>query len=261
MKKIDINECHKLLLGIAKEFDRICTKHNIPYYMLGGTMLGAIRHKGFIPWDDDMDFGVPREYYDELISILEKELPIDYKCYTYKNCEYIKYPYLKITNCNTYIYDSREKSVEDMLIGVNIDIFPLDICDISDRKIKAVYRWIKINQLVYAKPINGGKAKKFIKQFLKSVFPLSKNTVAKIIDKKMIKLNKGEYIGNLLGRWREKEIIPTEWYGEKCKYDFENLQLNGLKDYDSYLKQLYKNYMELPPENKRFTHSDDIYYR
>ena len=261
MKKIDINECHKLLLGIAKEFDAICTKHKIPYYMLGGTMLGAIRHKGFIPWDDDMDFGVPRKYYDKLISVLEKELPERYKCYTYKNCRQIIFPYIKITDRNTFIYNSKEKNIDKMLIGVNIDIFPLDICDASDRKIKAVYRWIKISQMVYAKSINGSKVKKYIKLFLKFIFPLSKNQVARIIDNKIVRLKKGAYLGNLIGRWREKEIIPVEWYGECNKYDFENLELNGFKDYDSYLKKLYRNYMELPPENKRFVHSEDIYYR
>ena len=75
MKKMTLDEIHLTLLDIAKEFDRICVKHNIPYYMIGGTMLGAVRHKGFIPWDDDMDFGVPVEYYEELQRILDKELP------------------------------------------------------------------------------------------------------------------------------------------------------------------------------------------
>lgn len=261
MKKIDLNECHKLLLGIAKEFDRICTKHSIPYYMLGGTMLGAIRHKGFIPWDDDMDFGVPREHYDKLIGILEIELPERYKCYTYNNCNYIKYPYLKITDRNTYMYDSREKSIDDMQIGVNVDIFPLDKCDPDDKNIKSIYRWIKINQMVYTKPINGGITKKIIKRLLRYIFPLNKNQIAAIIDKKITSLHQGEYIGNLLGRWREREIIPQEWYGESCKYIFEDIQLNGFKDYDLYLKKLYKNYMELPPESKRFTHSEEIFYR
>lgn len=261
MKKIDINECHKLLLDIAKEFDQICTKHNIPYYMLGGTMLGAIRHKGFIPWDDDMDFGVPRKYYDKLTKVLEKELPERYQCYTYKNCESIKYPFIKITDSNTFIYDPKEKSTDKMLIGVNIDIFPLDMCDVNDKKIKNVFHWIKINQMVYVNAINGGKAKQFIKNLLKLMFPLSKNKVVGIIDKKLMNLKEGAYLGNILGRWREKEIIPIEWYGDNCKYKFEDIELNGLKYYDLYLKKLYRDYMELPPENKRFTHSDEIYYR
>ena len=78
MEKIEVKECHKYLLQISKVFHEICARHNIPYYMIGGTMLGAIRHHGFIPWDDDMDFGVPREHYSGLMGILDKELPSEY---------------------------------------------------------------------------------------------------------------------------------------------------------------------------------------
>ena len=95
MERIDIEEVHSRVLAIAKEFDRICTLHGIPYYMIGGTMLGAIRHKGFIPWDDDMDFGVPIEHYQELINILEKELPYPFRCCTYKNHPAVLFNFLK----------------------------------------------------------------------------------------------------------------------------------------------------------------------
>ena len=64
-KTISLPECHNILLNIAIDFHNTCAKHNIPYYMLGGTQLGAVRHKGFIPWDDDMDFGVPRMYFEQ----------------------------------------------------------------------------------------------------------------------------------------------------------------------------------------------------
>ena len=74
MEKLGIEDVHKYVLAIAKEFDRICTEHHIPYYMVDGTMLGAVRHQGFIPWDDDMDFGVPIEYYKGPEEILENEL-------------------------------------------------------------------------------------------------------------------------------------------------------------------------------------------
>ena len=103
----DISEVHQILLGIAKEFDRICRENDIPYYMLGGTMLGAVRHKGFIPWDDDMDFGVPRPYYDRLVSVLESELLHPYRCCTYRNNQGVFAPFVKIDDYRTLADDPR----------------------------------------------------------------------------------------------------------------------------------------------------------
>lgn len=83
MKNIDIHENHSLLLNLAVAVADIAKKHNIPFFMVGGTMLGAIRHKGFIPWDDDMDFGVTYDHYFKFIDILRHELPERYRCLTY----------------------------------------------------------------------------------------------------------------------------------------------------------------------------------
>ena len=95
LKKITLAECHKELLHIATAFDQICQKHHIPYYMLGGTMLGAIRHNGFIPWDDDMDFGIPRPYFAQFITLAEQELPPKYKLITSKNSPALKKGFIK----------------------------------------------------------------------------------------------------------------------------------------------------------------------
>ena len=173
MKKIDIKECHKLLLGIAKEFDKICTKHNIPYYMLGGTMLGAIRHKGFIPWDDDMDFGVPNEHYNKLIDILEQELPERYKCFTYKNCESVKSPFAKISDTATRINDPRIKLPLEKQIGINIDIFPLYRCEPNDKKIKNIHIVGKVAQVLFIEQPTKNYIKSLIKKTLRILCPIS----------------------------------------------------------------------------------------
>ena len=138
MKKIGIEEVHSRLLAIAKVFDDICTRHNIPYYMIGGTMLGAIRHKGFIPWDDDMDFGVPIEYYKELIDTLENELPYPYRCCTYKNHPAVLFTYFKIEDQSTCIDDAAIYLPLEDKLGINIDIFPLNHCGLgySEKRIK-----------------------------------------------------------------------------------------------------------------------------
>lgn len=260
IKKIDINECHKLLLGIAKEFDAICTKHNIPYYMLGGTMLGAIRHNGFIPWDDDMDFGVPREHYDELMHILENELPERYKCCTYKNNKAIKSPFAKITDTTTRINDPRINLPIEEQIGINIDIFPLDYCDRNDKKIKKIYRIERIRQVIYINPPVKSTLKLFIKRVLRILSPASNRYLTNKSISIASKLEKGRYIGNIFGRWKEKEIVPSEWYGVGTRYNFEDTTLCGIKDYDKYLTHMYNDYMQLPPEGKRFCHTDEMFY-
>lgn len=260
MKKIDINECHKLLLGIAKEFDRICSKHNIPYYMLGGTMLGAIRHKGFIPWDDDMDFGVPREHYDKLINILERELPERYKCYTYKNNKAVKSPFFKITDTTTRINDPRIDLPIEEQIGINIDIFPLDYCKPNDIRIKKIHRIEKIRQVIFINPPVKSTFKLLIKRILRILSPVSNTYLTNKSISIASKLEKGNCIGNIFGRWKEKEIVPAEWYGINTRYKFEDTTLCGIKDYDKYLTHMYNNYMLLPPEGTRFCHTDEMFY-
>lgn len=260
MKKIDLCECHKLLLGIAKEFDKICTKHNIPYYMLGGTMLGAIRHKGFIPWDDDMDFGVPRQYYAKLIPLLDKELPERYKCYTYLNNKAVKSPFVKIADTRTRINDPRIDLPIEEQIGLNIDIFPLDYCEPNNKKINKIYRIERFRQIVYINPPVKSFFKSFVKSCLRLICPLSNKS---LIEKSIgiaSNLEYGKYLGNIFGRWKIKEIVPSEWYGISVRYQFEDIKLCGIKEYDKYLKHLYKDYMELPPEGNRFCHTSEMYY-
>ena len=259
MRKINIEECHKLLLGIAKEFDAICTKHNIPYYMLGGTMLGAIRHKGFIPWDDDMDFGVPRENYEELMHFLENELPERYKCFTYKNNKAVKSPFAKITDTATRINDPRIDLPIEEQIGVNIDIFPLDYCEPNDRRIKKIHRIEKIRQIIFINPPEKNNLKLFVKRILRMLSPVSNIYLTNKSNRIASKLKKGCCLANVFGRWKEKEIIPIDWYGVGTRYAFENVTLCGIKEYDKYLTQLYKDYMQLPPEEKRSVHTNDIY--
>lgn len=259
MRKINLEECHELVLEIAKEFARICEKHKINYYMLGGTMLGAIRHKGFIPWDDDMDFGVPRSQYDYLLEVLKKELPDHIKCYTYRNNRANNNPFAKVTNITTHLDDKTVGMPIEKQLGVNIDIFPLDFCNKDDKKLKSIFRWIKFGQVVYIYPPRKSAIKSFVKKCLQLVCPVRHKSFLDWLNKKAASLEPGNYLGNVFGHWKSKEIIPIEWYGEKVKYEFEDTYFYGLKEYDKYLTQMYNNYMELPPVEKRIAHSAVAY--
>lgn len=110
---------------ILKEFDKFCEKHNLTYFICAGTLLGAIRHGGFIPWDDDIDVSMPREDYDKLINEYEKLLPPNLILQYYKNTANYANSFAKITNKNTTIVEKSGFS-DYSIHGVYIDIFPID---------------------------------------------------------------------------------------------------------------------------------------
>ena len=113
---------HKRALNLGKCFHSICEENTIPYYMLGGSMLGAVRHKGFIPWDDDMDFGVERKYFDKLKDVLEKQLPQNYRMISKDNVKGFYGGFIKIEDKTTLV----KEQLTDFEYGVSIDVFPLD---------------------------------------------------------------------------------------------------------------------------------------
>ncbi len=253
MKELSFQEQHQHLLEIAKAFDTVCRKNNIPYYMLGGTMLGAIRHKGFIPWDDDMDFGVPRYYFDNLEELLHKSLPPKYRCRSINNSKNITLPFIKIEDTTTTCFNSQYYGDISDYLGLNIDIFPLDICNPNNNDVKQLLWIVDKYARIYTRA--AGKTSELIKKLIRVIVPCSKKAIYNYIEHKAHSLSDGDFIANLYGRWKEKEIIPLDWYGNDNYYLFEDTNFQGFKEYDKYLHQLYQNYMELPPKNKQTTHS------
>lgn len=263
MRKItSIKEVHSILISIAKEFHNICVRHNIPYYMLGGTMLGAVRHKGFIPWDDDMDFGIPREYYEQFTKYAIKELPEPYRIQTLDNSNYIIYGFNKITNTRTIISEFHKSNTNEK-IGINIDIFPLDKIDCRIGLFSRYWffrKLIKLQGILFIDAKNKSTLKKCMIYPLKSILTFKKNTIPSLINKQIYhNKSKGNKIANIYGAWGVKEIINSEIMGTPQLYKFEDTELYGVADYDKYLKSLYNNYMQIPPENKRRIHSQDFY--
>ncbi len=261
MRQIEIEEVHRRLLNIAQVFDEICTKHNIPYYMLGGTMLGAIRHKGFIPWDDDMDFGVPIERYSELIMLLKQELPAPFRCCTYDEYDSVLSPYVKIDDAETCIDDNCVGLQLEKKIGLNIDVFPLYKCEPNDKHITKTWSLQKQYVKVYVKSTKPTILKSWAKAILRILYPIRRRDMLTKMLTEMNNVKTGSYLANVFGAWGDKEVVPIEYYGTGVRYKFENITLCGLEKYDLYLKKLYGDYMQLPPEDQRHLHGDNVYIR
>ena len=258
MKEIDIKECHHILLTIAVAFDEICNRHQIPYYMIGGTMLGAIRHKGFIPWDDDMDFGVERRYIPTLLHALEEELPSHLKVRTLENCEHIICNFFKIEDVRTEVIDKLDDRPTG--IGINIDLFPLDNGRNNFFQTMMLTHYIYFlltlkDYLFFDHKIRRG-FKKWIAFFLRKTNFISIRKRLRYIDRVIFRYaqDKSRYLINYNGRWRTKEMVLKRVMGNPKVYPFENIMLTGIEHAHDYLSVLYGNYMQIPQESKRIYH-------
>ena len=264
MRAVSIDELHELLLAMAQEMHSILTKHSIPYYMLGGSQLGAVRHKDIIPWDDDMDFGVPRQYFDKAIKVLSQEFPERYKIHSTYDSPRMLGDLCKIEDTTTLIQETGWKSHLKDEMGVFIDIFPLDYSNgkygffSRDHIIDSLlgiqkYRFFSIKPRPFVK--------KIIALFIKFIFCwMNRKFVTSFIRNFMLKKS-GTHYANYYGAWGRKETVAISAFGEPTLYKMNKIELFGVQDYDTYLKSLYKNYMELPPVEKRKAHIAGMFYR
>lgn len=246
----------KHLLAMAKMFHNFCIEHDIKYYMIGGTLLGAVRHKGFIPWDDDMDFGILREDYEKL-KTLYNEVPEGYSLNFHEKNSDFQYGFCKLYDENTtYI----EKLYDDAAIGgIYIDIFPID--DIGDDLIKAqkLARKMDFRKRIVASIYAKGERSSTLKTIgvkLLSLLPKSTNWFSWVY--KCVEKYKGKhsrYVLNVYGIYKEKEITERRVLGTPKLYDFEDTKLYGVENADEYLTKIYGDYMTPPPEDKRGGHS------
>lgn len=264
--KTNIEKLHDVDLAIVKEVISICDNYNLKYYMLGGTMLGAIRHKGFIPWDDDIDLGMPREDYERFLIIAPKELTKNLKIINYKTNPEYQYYITRVQDTETKVVETRFEN-DGKFTHVSIDIFPLDGSPNNNIFRKLFFLRVLAHRAMMALHYkNGidpdrkrGRVEMFILSFLK-MLPTDKMFNAfnqkEKIDYLLKKYNiwNSSIAGNIMGAYRTREMIPTNWYGNETFYDFESIKMRGIAKYDKYLNHLYGDYMTIPPEGSRKTH-------
>lgn len=262
MEQVTLKESQRILLELAKEVCKIADKHGIPVFMVGGTMLGAIRHKGFIPWDDDMDFGVTYNHYFELIDILKKELPKNYRCLYYEdNCP-VKSFFFKVEDTTTVVDDPCIDLPITEKLGLSIDIFPIVSCTGENgaamtEKVQKILKKGKMRVIPQNAPWKKKLTKRVLVFFMGGSNLKEKRKVKELLDATPA----GDKYCNVSSPQFWRVIWPKETFDELERYAFEDITFLGPKDYDAYLSKCYKNYMELPPENKRRTHVIDAFMR
>lgn len=249
----------KLELDILEQFVNICNKEKLQYYVIGGTLLGTIRHKGFIPWDDDIDVAMPRKDYERFLDVAQKYLYRQYFLQTYITDKEYPLIFAKIRNSDTtFILHSFNNL--DINHGIFIDIFPLDyyptnrfksfIFDLYNTSLRLRVRFSLNNKkLPFYKQI----VRKILLIILKIIYP-NFNLVLQKRNQLFKSVKESYLLANHCGTWGKKEIAPIEWFGKGIDMQFENLIVKVPTHYDKWLTQVYGNYMQLPPKEKQVSH-------
>lgn len=266
-KTIDL-ACFKQLAGeILFDFDSICRKHNIKYSIAFGTLLGAVRHKGYIPWDDDIDIIITRDNYKKFLKVGVAELCENHKLLSIETEMEYASPLPKIIDTRTVLHQLGhiQESVE---LGVYIDVFVLDPTPSSKFQKKIIYKFCDIKQRIwtFAECEPHKEAVVFLNMIRKVInkFRINK-PVAHWIHRAAIRKRKTiDSYSNLMfcAYGREKNEIDNDRLMDVVDYEFENHKVMGIRDFDWYLKRIYGNYMKLPPIEKQVTlHEYTVMFR
>lgn len=250
-----MEKLHEKLLEVMDVFHAFCNENGLTYYMLGGTMLGAYRHQGFIPWDDDIDIGMPRADYEKLLA-LKASMPEGFGLRHHRFESGVPYAFAHFEDVNT-TYIEQRRSKDTYVGGVYLEIFPLDTAPSGK-----FFRLLKSYQVRYYKRILYGlildydqKKRTFPKSLIiktiRLLFDMDKTT--RRLDNSIRKEEGSSGIySNLLGHWGRKEDVSKEIFGTPTAYGFEGRKYYGASDPKKYLTCLYgENYMTPPSEQEK----------
>lgn len=271
-KPLSLKEIQTVNLETLKFLSRVCDQEGIRYILAYGTLIGAIRHKGFIPWDDDLDIMIPRPDYEKLIQYFDDHhdelLP-----YCAMNMHNTKgYPHMITRICDTR-YKIDVENENDCGMGLFIDCVCMDGCGNSLHEANCIMNEVKkYSHLIFLsqrKSLELKTTKNLVRKLLKPfAFIYAKLIGTKALAKELLLhvdtslYDKSNYVACLIWpTYYNREILKKEYLEDRCLVDFEDSKFYAPSNYDGYLRQLYGDYLTPPPENERIYHHYYTAYR
>ncbi|KAI4443319.1 LicD family protein [Schaedlerella arabinosiphila] len=249
-KELSIEEVHESLKQMLRIIDSTCKENGIIYFLSGGTAIGAIREKGIIPWDDDMDIMLPREDYEKLIVLLEDKREDYFKVYSLHDKTWNR-PYSCYVDERTY---GKHELVDYSHLGVTLDILPLDGLPKNSSDVKKYYKRLRVIYALYYSSLKVNYAPEEKMIFLKKIVSIftkliGAHRLCTQIDNraKRLSFNVYEYVGcSVLIHFMEKEWFRKEWFKNQVFVPFEDAAYPVMNGFDEYLTALYGDYMKRP---------------
>lgn len=259
----EIEELKQIQLEILSHIDKLCKEYNLQYFMSDGTLLGAVRHKGYIPWDDDLDIWMPRKDYESLEKIMTQEDSC-FKLYNHKNTKGYIYSFGKVVDTRTVLIENTEVKCP---MGVYVDVFPYDgLPGKTPEEFRHHVKWcLYLGNQIYRgfqsfTGVKGrhtsGNGKRFVLWAVRRCIG-GKNFIrmADYFSKKY-PVEGAVYVGCLVGGYKEKDMMPAEIFDKTIELDFEGYRFRAPAGYDRFLTIEYGDYMQLPPIEQQVTHHD-----
>ena len=251
----NIRDKQNLMLPVMVFIDKLCREHNLRYSLAYGTLIGAIRHKGFIPWDDDVDIIMPADDYDKFISICKSQLGAKYLMQNKDNSDDFTQNFTKIRKKNTTFIHSENEKRYKYHKGIFVDVFPGYRVPKNKLLRKLQYILCAFN-LLYAREFSKSVGVKgMIEKILLTRSHIFRIKAYSFTDKiiKKISSSSTKTIGWVFPNTIEwaKKIYPTDMFENMERISFHNEEFMAVNDTDRILRMDYGDYWKLPPESER----------
>lgn len=262
MNTNDIKKLQQIELELLKKTHEICESLRIKYYLIGGTLLGAVRHGGFIPWDVDIDIAMSRKDYDIFKQYWKNNTSPKYffQDYTTEKNHTECHALLKLKETEIRYKTHKNDKYQIQHNGIYMDIFPLDFAPDDEKKqvrqAKAIKFWSGLIQAKICRDYGAGKGKYLIKRCLSLMLkPFPFSLFQKQVEKVMKEYNDtcSNFLVSMASHYSyKKQLMPVQIYGEPKKINFEGMEYYAPNEAIKYLEQLFGDYMKLPPEDTRY---------